>query len=220
MKRVLVSQRVVEGPYGDARDALEHSYVTFLERHGFAAVPVSNAVADAGAYVDEGVHGVVLTGGNDVGRSFERDRTEAALLRGAIERRLPVLGICRGMQFINVFFGGTLEPDLEQTPAWTTHTPGGTHAVAITDAAARAALGADACEVNTFHRQAVTTGTLAPVLKVFAADRAFGVVEGLFHPELAIAGVQYHPERRDVAASVDERLMEAFAARTLFWEPR
>lgn len=220
MKRVLVSQRVVEGPHGDTRDALEHTYVTFLERHGFTVLPVSNAVADAGAYMDAGIHGVVLTGGNDVGTSFERDRTEASLLRAAIERRVPVLGICRGMQFINVFFGGTLEPDLEQTPAWATHTPGGTHAVAITDEAARDALGADACEVNTFHRQAVMTATLAPALKVFAADRGFGVVEGLFHPELAIAGVQYHPERREVTASVDERLIGAFASRTLFWEPR
>lgn len=220
MKRVLVSQRVVEGPYGDARDALEHSYVTFLERHGFTVVPVSNAAADASASFTDDVAGVVLTGGNDVSTSVERDRTEAALLRTAIDRTLPVLGICRGMQFINVFFGGTLVPDLEQHPAWETHRPGGSHPVAIVDPAALDMLGADIYEVNTFHRQAVTTGTMAPALRAFAVDRGSDVVEGLFHPSLPVAAVQYHPERRDITASVDERLMDAFASRTLFWEAR
>ena len=220
MTRLLVSQRVVEGPYGDARDALEHTYVTFLERHGFLVTPVSNATADASACFSDDIGGVVLTGGNDVSASLERDRTEAALLRTAIARRLPVLGICRGMQFINVFFGGTLVPDLEQHPAWETQKPGGSHPVAVVDPQAREALGADAYEVNTFHRQAVTTGTLSPVLLPFAADRGSDIIEGLYHPSLPIAGVQYHPERRDVTASPDERLMDAFAARTLFWESR
>jgi len=218
--RVLVSQRTVEGPHGDGRDALEHSYVRYLERHGLEVVPVSNASGDVARYFDLPAAGVVLTGGNDVGTSAERDRTEGALVAGAVARRVPVLGICRGMQLLNVHFGGTLVRDLSAHPAWPWQRPGQMHRVRVVDAEAHNWIGAEEFEVNSFHQQGVTSATLAPVLRVFASDPDSDIVEGLFHPALPIAGVQYHPERRTSGCLPDDRLLEAFRERRGYWTCR
>ena len=112
---------VVVGPYDDQRDALEHTYVTWLERHGLVVLPVSNAAAAVERVFGDDIGGVVLTGGNDIhpaswgsdvapstGASKARDHVERVLLDQALDRGLPVLGLCRGMQFLNVYFGGEL----------------------------------------------------------------------------------------------------------------
>lgn len=228
--RILVSQRVMRGPHGDPRDALEHAYVAYFEAHGFTVLPLPNGTRHLDAHLDATIGGVVLTGGNDIspGRYGAtaptpdawpaRDDTEAQLLRGALARGLPVYGICRGMQFLNVFFGGTLLPDLERQPGGERHRPGASHDVEISDPLTATALGAERFDANSYHGQAVTAETLAPPLRVFAREPHSKVVEGLYHPELPVAGVQFHPERRSTAHPVDERLIEAFRSRALFWE--
>jgi len=130
-----------------------------------------------------------------------------------VERKLPVLGICRGMQMINVFFGGKLIKNIKEEIG-DTHPPGLDHGIRIIDE--KEAF--NDTKVNSFHNQAVTEGSLSPKLKPFAVSEKERLVEGLYHPSLPIAGVQWHPERKSPDKDINEKLLKAFVKRELFWK--
>jgi putative glutamine amidotransferase len=171
--------------------------------------------------------GILFTGGEDVDPSFygeekqhesvhdhrPRDEFEFSLLKGALARRAPILGICRGVQMINVGFGGTLyqdmkedaEPQLEhrQTDLGKSRQEP-SHAVLVTDS--ESSLGAivqGACHVNSLHHQAVKR--LGRGLKVTARSED-GFVEAVESAEEYpfLMAVQWHPEEM-VSSSAEQR---------------
>ena len=178
--------------------------------------PLSNV--DHAAKVLDAADALLLTGGEDVDPhrygaerhpsvtdvSVERDETEIALLEAARWRGRPVLAICRGIQLLNVAFGGTLIQDIpsQRTDALA-HDPGRdrnvarVHRVRI-DSPSRlgAALGVTEMQVNSFHHQA--PDRIAAELRVTATSPD-GIVEGLeWHDDGWWAvGVQWHPEELD-----------------------
>jgi putative glutamine amidotransferase len=125
----------------------------------------------------------------------ERDRLESALMDDAIARRIPVLGICRGMQFINVHFGGNLHQHLGVFYGETAHP----HTVLphkrvilVEGSRLHDILGATRLKVNALHYQAVKD--LGEGIGVSARDEA-GIVQALEHCKLPfVIGVQWHPE--------------------------
>ena len=122
-----------------------------------------------------------------------RDAWEILLLDEAMRRRLPVFGVCRGCQLINVYFGGTLWQALPtERPGPVTHRSKTLHPVRIVPGSRLAdCLRAESLMVNTRHHQAVKD--LAPGFRAvaFAPD---GVVEAIESDALPVAGVQFHPE--------------------------
>ena len=148
----------------------------------------------------------------------QRDDFEAALLRDALGRDLPVLAICRGHQLFNVAHGGSLLQHIaEREPHRPRRGAGGAidsgwHDVTLAEGSLLAALfGARTLRVNSRHHQAVTPGRVAPGLRV-AATAADGVVEALERPGRRWAvSVQWHPERPEAAAAW-RPIFDAFAA--------
>ena len=154
---------------------------------------------------------VVLTGGQDVDPALygqrpgehtqvpspERDGSELALLAGAVEARLPVLGVCRGMQVLNVARGGTLHQHLPDLVGTADHapTPGvyARHGVGVDDGSLLSrVLGRTEVEVPTYHHQGVDRVGSGLVVSASAED---GTVEALEDPSLPFClGVQWHPE--------------------------
>ncbi len=141
--------------------------------------------------------GFLLTGGPDVGTCPERDTLEALVLESALEADKPVLGICRGIQFLNVALGGTLWQDLPtEHPSAITHRQGKpydqtTHSVSLAGPL-QSLLGKDHLAVNTRHHQAVKD--LAPALSAMAFSPD-GLIEAVHMPgKRFVWAVQWHPE--------------------------
>ena len=126
--------------------------------------------------------------------NLRRDVWEYLLLDEAVKRRLPVFGICRGCQLINVYFGGTLWQDLpSERPGEVAHRSTDGHAIRIV-AGSRLAecLGTDGLKVSSSHHQAVKNLAAGFRATAFAPD---GVVEAIESETLPITGVQFHPEK-------------------------
>ncbi len=196
--------------------AIGRNYTNALLRVGYLplVVPLTDdaeAIRQAVTLAD----GLLLPGGEDdvapalygespvpeIGPVNEvRDRFERALLAEVVRQRKPVLGICRGIQVINVFFGGTLWQDLPtQLPHYDIEHQrpdqkwSGVHDIQILPQShLHALLGVDTASVNSTHHQAVRD--VAPDFQV-AARSADGVIEAIESPLHAVLGVQFHPER-------------------------
>ena len=159
------------------------------------------------------LHGLLVPGGEDVTPALygedplrqvtfmneEKDRMELALIRGAVDRGMPVFGICRGIQLLNVCFGGTLYQDLPaQYPGVLGHAQDMairgqlTHRVTLEpDSLLEKLLGGEPLSVNSYHHQAVRTPAPGFTVTARAAD---GVIEGVEDPERNLYAVQWHPE--------------------------
>jgi putative glutamine amidotransferase len=184
----------------------------------------------------EGLDGLLLSGGGDIeprryggemtpevdGVDPARDEWELALVRRAVERGVPVLGICRGAQIINVAAGGTLVPDLpaisDQVHRERDRYDEDIHAVEILVGSRLAwAMGRDHAGVNTLHHQAVDQVGLGLRAVAWSPDGVIEAVEGVAHARLL--GVQWHPELLPHLAGHPELfewlVSEADRARTL-----
>jgi putative glutamine amidotransferase len=182
--------------------------------------------------------GLMLTGGADVDPALfgesqhpklgklnpERDKLEIALCRQAMERGIPILGICRGHQVMNVAMGGTLYQDLESqwnlgqitkhfqsAPGW--HE---THKVKINEGCRlRDILGSDLLGTNSYHHQAVKDPAPCFDITAFCVDGVAEAIESRDH-DFAV-GIQWHPERMYQSSEAIMNLFKAFisAAKTL-----
>jgi putative glutamine amidotransferase len=205
-------------------------YVAAVARHG--AVPVRLDARTPVAVRDEALRemdGLLLSGGADLDPSRygqpiegsqdvepERDELEAEAWRAAERLQVPVLGICRGLQAINVFSGGSVLQHVEghRGAGWGTGPPA-THPLRVVPGTRLAAhLGSvDSLEVNAYHHQGIRESDLASSLQPAAwADSAAGpLVEGLEgRDERFVVGVQCHPERTESTPVEFERLFGAF----------
>jgi putative glutamine amidotransferase len=217
----------------DWRDYLPHAYIDYLQVLGIWPVLIPTALAYPDAYLTAlGIEGLILTGGSDVDPARYgqpdtgsirivpgRDQIEFALLRWMAERNLPVIGICRGMQVLNVFFGGGLVQDIRtrlQSPI-PHDTPDGLHRVQIVDQRIAAVLNTSELVTNSHHHQGTTNDLLADDLTVFAISEPDGVIEGVLHREKPVIGVQWHPERPTPSRELDLKLFRHFLAHGAFW---
>ena len=209
--------------------------ITVQPRRGMEYyAPYRRAVAAAGAEpVDlvpgtkslPPVDGLLLPGGWDVDPSFygespdekvvetdkQLDETELAMFHQARERELPVLGICRGQQVINVAMGGSLVQHLEGHEVRAHGRSHLAHSIDVDPSSelGRAA-GAHKIRVNSFHHQAIRT--LAEGLQQTARGDD-GTVEGVESDDGLIVAVQCHPEELTTDLPWARNLFERFVAR-------
>jgi len=165
-------------------------------------------LAPGEALPGEPLQGLIIGGGDDIGAEIyggqvlpdvridpERDRMELSLLRAALPRQLPILGICRGSQMLNVALGGTLHTDIYevyvQAPKMRTVLPKKRVAVETGSRLDRI-LRCNPCLVNALHHQSVDR--LGEGLKIAARDES-GIIQAIESERVPfLIGVQWHPE--------------------------
>ncbi|MEW5725289.1 MAG: gamma-glutamyl-gamma-aminobutyrate hydrolase family protein [Thermodesulfobacteriota bacterium] len=213
-------------------DLIYRDYPRGIEAAGGAPVLIPTpADHDTAASVLERFDGLLLSGGLDVSPrlygeaprpglgeiNYERDLFELDLIRRAVDLGLPILGICRGLQILNVFFGGTLYQDLlsqvEHPLAHQQKAPKhvNTHQVALARESRLFELaGAASFWVNSGHHQAIKE--LAPGL-LAAARSSDGVVEAVEKPDHPfLLAVQWHPEATFSQDPTSQKVFHAFIA--------
>jgi putative glutamine amidotransferase len=192
-------------------------------------------IAGVAEEMARGIDGLLLTGGSDLDPACygekplpelgvilpERDTFELAILEHALQRGMPVFGICRGMQVLNVFLGGTLYQDLpsqlenssiahrQQMPKWQW-----THEVEVNAGSEVAKITKSTdFRVNSYHHQAIKTLADGFAAVAHAPD---GVIEAVQYHDLSerwLVGVQWHAEAmRDTEGPEHRNLFEAHVA--------
>jgi putative glutamine amidotransferase len=252
----ITSARPLIGVSGELKDfngfdvqSAGHKYI-FSVVEGFGGMPVilpalgdveANGSYSLAELVDR-LDGIVLTGGRsniephhyegepfrpDTHRDPVRDSSTLPLVRAAVARAVPIFGICRGIQEINVAFGGTLHPYLWEVEGKRDHrmpqtdvledrfaprhpvllSPGGYFA----KIAEAAGVGDDDIIVNSLHGQAIDRLAEGLVVEARSED---GVVEGLSMPGAAsfVVGVQWHAEFRVLNHPFNRALYAEFGA--------
>ena len=186
------------------------SYVTAVRRAGGRPVllPPDDEAIDETL---EAVDGLLFSGGSDIDPSFydaephpsvngtrpDRDRAELELMQAALERELPILAVCRGMEVMNVALGGDIVQHLPDVVGHEDHkhTPGvfGDHEVDLEPRSRLGTILGERAPVKSHHHQGVGRLGEGLVESAWAED---GTIEGIENPSRPFAlGVLWHPEQ-------------------------
>jgi N5-(cytidine 5'-diphosphoramidyl)-L-glutamine hydrolase len=217
--RIAISQRIVENQsYVEFRDALAHDWATWVEKifPQAALIAIPNhpgSIKDWWLAASPDL--LILSGGNNWAEFRDRDDTESLAVSLARKSSIPIVGVCRGLQGLNMMLGGSIQNDI--TSFSTERHVAADHRVSIFEKAFLDIAKTETLTVNSFHDQGVLLTDLAPELKAFALADG-DIVEGLFHMEEPILAVQWHPERLIRSQGFDMSIIRNLYNCGAFWK--
>jgi gamma-glutamyl-gamma-aminobutyrate hydrolase PuuD len=207
MKLIGITQRVdnIEH-YSERRDCLDQKWSVFFYDLGYIVVPLPNVTKDKALTLLEKLNldAILLSGGNSIGElnplakdiAPERDEFEQTIIIYAQNKDIPLIGVCRGMQMINVCMGGTLSR--VDGHINTRHTIKSAHNQKQFNRI-----------VNSYHAWGIKANELAPILKPLAFDDN-GCIESFESTSSRILGLMWHPEREKKFNEFDIQIIGSF----------
>lgn len=181
MKRIGITSRVdLIRDYNERRDSLDQRWFDFIIACGFLPVFIPNSIACAKHYLTSlNLDGFILSGGNSHedygGNAPERDAIDQLIIEYACSTNKPLIGVCRGMQSVQIHFGGELVPVEGQVTKQ--------QEILINRSPA---------QVNSYHNWAAISSP--DELEVWAQTKE-GIIKAIKHRSKPITGVMWHPER-------------------------
>ena len=219
MENLLISQKIRIDKYGQLLDNLERNYTIYFNSLNFNLYPISNYILNIDNYLD-GIkyNGLVLSGGGDINPDFivadnkkqyqyyyQREKIENKLIRRMIDEGLPILGICRGMQKLNAYFGGKITGDIFNDI--NDRTPGKEHFVEfkkkIFDLKGK-------YKVNNYHNHGIKSKQVADDFDIFTIDNKYDVIERIIHKNLPIIGIHCHKKKKKINLELNKILITKF----------
>ena len=190
---------------------IESAYSKAVEFYGGAPVLIPTVADVSGSgfllSIVSAIDGLLIPGSRDMDPKFygelphpaikpmspERTETEFSVFRLALEKKIPVLGICGGMQFVNVFYGGSIHQDIKALlPDALCHEGGEVHEVTIlTDTVFGGFVEKKEFKMKSYHHQAINRVGVGLRVNALAPD---GIVEGFESTDGCVMGFQWHPE--------------------------
>jgi len=191
MKKIGISLRVETiKKYEEKRDALSHDWIDFFEKLNFLPILIPNKLSSIETFLKEmKLDGLILSGGDNMGDDPERDITEKKIIDFALSEKIPLLGVCRGMQVLNQFFNGKILFQGSNTHV------GNDHFIEIINLKFSKFTNSQKLIVNSFHNNLINNEILGDKLIPFAISEGDGTIEGFYHESLPILGIMWHPER-------------------------
>ena len=174
----LITQRQIINSFGSKCDQLESEYITFFEKLNINLHIISNFQSIRIDNFDL----LILTGGGSIYKEQQdRDNIEMNLFKYAFKKNIPIIGICRGMQYINLMLGGSIS---ENATLKIDRPNRIDHNVKIKN---------DTIKVNNYHNDIIFYSDLSKELEPLAIDNENETIEAYY--KSGILGVQWHPER-------------------------
>lgn len=188
--RIGISTRQVKyDKYDEKRDVISHDWIHFFNELNFIPILIPNTLKNTQNFLDEmKLDGIILSGGDNIGDFPERDRTENEIIEFSIRKNIPLIGICRGMQIINSFFGGTIKKNA------TTEHVGNMHKILFSNNSF-CDINKNSINVNSFHNNLINSDNLANDLESIAISTSDDSIEAFSHKKYPISGIMWHPER-------------------------
>ena len=191
MKRIGITQRLVrEEKYDEIRNALDIRWQELLLTIDFIPIPIPLNV-DLRSYNGLGINGIILTGGNDLFSqtqnelSILRDKHENQCIEYAVEKSIPIFGVCRGMQLIAEYFGSTFKTINNHVAK--------RHKICMAIEHEYQIQFANIKNVNSYHKYAIDV--LGNELETVGICPNDDVIEVIQHKKYKIFGQMWHPER-------------------------